>query len=48
MLETLKPKYVLVYGRMAKEIFCQYEKNIKFISFESEVQNSYDKRKGEK
>lgn len=45
MLETLKPKYVIVYGRMPNDIFGPYVSMTKFINFESDIQIYFDKRK---
>ena len=46
MLERLKPKYVVVYGRMPKEIFNPYLKLTTFINYPSDIQRFYGGRKG--
>ena len=48
MLEILKPKYVIVYGRMPDEIFGKYKELTTFINFSSDIQTFYDKKKEEK
>ncbi len=45
MLERLKPKYVIVYGRMPEEIFGLYKSKTQFIHFDSDLQNYFNKRK---
>ncbi len=45
MLEKLRPKYVIVYGRMPDEIFDPYKSMTTFINFESDLQVYFDKRK---
>ena len=45
MLERLKPKYVIVYGRMPDVIFGQYKSKTQFIHFDSDLQNYFNKRK---
>ena len=48
MLKKLQPKYVVVYGRMPDEIFSPYKASTKFIHFESDLQNFFNKRIKEK
>lgn len=45
MLKILKPKYVIVYGRMPDEIFGKYKDSTIFINFPSDIQTFYDKKK---
>ncbi len=45
MFERLKPKYVIVYGRMPDEIFNPYKSLTTFIHFESDLQTFFNKRK---
>lgn len=44
MLEKLRPKYVVVYGRMPDDIFGPYMNQTTFIHFQSEIQSYFDKR----
>ncbi|HBE98615.1 MAG TPA: hypothetical protein DDW18_00985 [Firmicutes bacterium] len=44
MLERLKPKYVIVYGRMPEEIFAPYKAVAKFINFKSDLETYFSKR----
>ena len=46
MLDKLKPKYVIVYGRMPDEIFGPYKSKTQFLNFESDLQIYFDNRKG--
>ena len=46
MLDRLTPKYVVVYGRMPKDILGPYMKRTQFVHFESDVQRYYDSKKG--
>lgn len=48
MLERLKPKYVIVYGRMPDEIFAPYKTVTKFINFKSDLETYFNKREEEK
>lgn len=48
MLNKLKPKYVVVYGRMPSDIFQKYKEATTFINFQSDLQNFYDEKKKEK
>lgn len=48
MIERLKPKYVLVYGRMPEEIFGKYKKITTFINFPSELQMYFNSKKEKK
>lgn len=45
MLQTLKPKYVIVYGRMPSEIFDKYKETTTFINFPSDLQAFFDSKK---
>ena len=45
MLKRLKPKYVIVYGRMPDEIFGPYKSLTNFIQFESDLQKFYSKER---
>lgn len=45
MLQKLKPIYVIVYGRMPKEIFEPYMNKTHFIHFDSDLQNYFNSRK---
>lgn len=48
MLKKLKPKYVIVYGRMPDEIFGQYKSMTQFVHFDSDLQNYFNGRKENK
>lgn len=48
MLQKLKPKYVVVYGRMPDEIFGPYKSKTEFIHFDSDLQNYFNSRKENK
>lgn len=48
MLNTLKPKYVVVYGRMPNDIFEPYKHLTTFINFESDLQKYFNGKKEEK
>ncbi len=45
MLKALKPKYVIVYGRMPDDIFGPYKESTTFINFESETQIFFNSKK---
>lgn len=47
MIEKLKPKYVIVYGRMPEEIFGKYNRLTTFINFPSDLQAYFDTKKEE-
>lgn len=44
MLNQLKPKYVVVYGRMPPDIFDKYKGITTFINFKSDLQTFYDEK----
>ena len=46
MLERLRPRYVIVYGRMPDDIFGPYKSTTTFINFQSDLQARFDERKG--
>jgi hypothetical protein len=48
MLERLKPKHVIVYGRMPDKIFGPYKSMANFLHFESDLQKYFSQRQEEK
>lgn len=48
MLERLKPKHVIIYGRMPDKIFGPYKSMANFLHFESDLQKYFSQRQEEK
>ena len=47
MLRTLKPRIVIVYGRMPDDIFEPYKSMATFINFSSDLQKYFDEKEGD-